>query len=174
MRKRRDFKRIWKQAELDTSFKNMKELARLLKSRNADTRLRTLFKIREQMILIPPKGYFLLAKRLIDDPDNDCRWQAVIIIGRFVETNPSEVWKVVTKYGISGDKDMRTAVGVVLLEDLLGYHFQKIFPKVKREVIRSPLFADTLSRCYATGQAKRYWKKVMKLLEQVRIKSYID
>ena len=116
-----------------------------------------------------PKRYFSLAKRMIDDPDNDCRWQAIIIVGEFIETHPSGVWKVVVRYGRSEDDDMRSAVATVLLEHLLEYHFQTFFPRVKRETFRSPLFADTLARCSAFGQAKRNWQKVERVLKQVRV-----
>ena len=113
------------------------------------------------------KRYFSLAKQMINDPDNDCRWQAIIIVGEFIQINPSEVWKVVVKYDRSEDDDMRSAVARVLLEHLLEYHFQTFFPKVKREAFRSPLFADTLMRCSAFGQAKHNWQKVERVLKQV-------
>ena len=169
MRRRHEFRRIWKQALADSTFKTVNELSRMLRSRDADSRLYALFQMRSQIGRKPLKAYFSLAELLIDDPDNDCRWQAIIVVGEYVSSNPSDVWQVVVKYGNSDDSDMRTAVATVLLEHLLEYHFLKFFPRVKRESAKSPLFADTLERCSPFGQAKRNWRKVESLLKQVRV-----
>ncbi len=150
-------------------FRTIDDFARMLKSRNADTRLRRLFKMREQITGQPPKGYFSLAKRLIGDSDNDCRWQSLIVIGEYVQSNPQDVWRIILKHGESDDEDMRMGVATCLLEHLLEYYFSEFFPRVMKEAIRSPLFADTLSRCGAFGQAKRNWRKAERVLQGVRL-----
>lgn len=68
------------------------------------------------------RTYFDLARSLIDDCHNTCRWQAMIVIGEYIETDPARVWPIVEHYGQSDDEDMRAAVATVLLEHALGYH----------------------------------------------------
>ena len=142
-------------------------LAKSLGSRDADSRLRTLFRIREQIDWKLLKGYFPLAKRLIGDPDNDCRWQALIIVGEFTRTHPEDVLKVILHHGNSDDGDMRMGVACVLLEHLLGHHFHDYFPRVRQEAIRSPLFAHTLSLCGNFVPSKRDWNKVRSLVREL-------
>lgn len=166
MRRRREFKRIWKQARSDTTFRSITQLSQMLKSRNADSRLWTLFKLRQQIDGTPPRGYFSLAKRLIDDPDNDCRWQAVIVIGEYIHTDPTNVWRVAQRYGRSEDPDMRMCVAVILLEHLLEYHFRKFFKQVKREALHSQRFADTLTSSLAFVPTKLDRNKLEKVLRQ--------
>ena len=108
------------------------ELRRLTANPVALGRLRALWLMRRQ---IEERGlraaYLKLARPLIADEDNDCRWQALIVVGEFIETQPEEVWRVVRKYGASPDEDMREAVACVLLEHLLEYHFKAYFPRVE-------------------------------------------
>jgi len=71
--------------------------------------------------------YLELAKSLIEDENNDCRWQALIVIGEFIPADPEAVWRVVARYGVSDDPDMRMAVATVLLEHLI-----ELFPATFR------------------------------------------
>ena len=147
-------------------YRSVAHLSSLLKSARSDVRLGALFKIREQLDVKPLKAYFFLGKRLIEDSDNDCRWQAVIIVGEYLRTNPTEVWRVIKRYGHAEDQDLRSAVSTILLEHLLEYQFQKFFPEVEREEVHSLFFADTLSMCSRFGQPKRDWKKIETLLQE--------
>lgn len=116
---------------------------------------------------IPSSSFFNLARSLITDPDNDCRWQAVIVVGEDIEENPEPVWQVICQFGVSEDEDMRAAVATVLLEHLLEYHFAAYFPRLKEKIEGGTLLlADTLSRCSAFGQAKAYWSEVKALLNR--------
>ena len=167
MRTRREFRHIWKQAQSGLRFRSLSDVSKMLRSRKGDSRLQGLFTIRQQLAHKPLAAYFSLAKTLVTDSDNDCRWQSLIVIGEYIQTRPAGVWRVILRHANSADEDMRSAVARVLLEHLLEYHFTKFFPSLRREAIRSPLFADTLSRCSPFGQAERHWHKV-KLL-QVRL-----
>ena len=168
MRTRREFRRIWNQALSDRRHWTVDDISRNVKSRNADSRLRALFKMRGQLTTKPPQRYFSLAKGLLDDTDNDCRWQSLIVIGEYIHTRPLDVWPLIAKHGNSDDEDMRTAIATVLLEHLLENHFERFYSRVKREAIRSPMFADTLSRCWPTWQSNRDGRKLKNVLQQVR------
>ena len=93
-------------------------------------------------------AYFDLARKMVEDTTNNCRWQALIVIGEFIETDPEAVWPVVCRYGVSEDDDMRAGVATVLLEHLLEHHQDSYAEEVERLSAESPLFADTRDRCW--------------------------
>ncbi|HET8923265.1 MAG TPA: hypothetical protein VFN26_09755 [Candidatus Acidoferrum sp.] len=86
--------------------------------------------------------------------ENDPRWQAIIRIEDFVETQPEAVWAFARRWGKHSNPDLRSAIAVLLVEHLLEYHFDLIFPSVETEVRTSKRFKDTLKRCWKLGQAK--------------------
>jgi hypothetical protein len=117
----------------------------------------------------PPEDFLSLARRLVRDADNDCRWQALIVVGESVESDPEAVWQVVCEHGASEDEDMRAGVATVLLEHLLGQHFDLYFPRLKERIeAGSPLLADTLGCCWAFGQAGPRWAEVRALAAHAR------
>jgi hypothetical protein len=84
----------------------------------------------------------------------DRRWQAIIRVGEFVETQPEPVWQFTHRWGKHAQADLRMAVATCLLEHLLEYHFESLFPRVRRAAIESTRFADTFASCWWLGQAK--------------------
>jgi hypothetical protein len=84
----------------------------------------------------------------------DPRWQAIIAISEFVETNPDEVWNFVARWGSHEDEDLRSAVTTCLLEHLLEHHFGLIFPRVERAVKQSSLFAEMFRSGAKFGQSE--------------------
>jgi hypothetical protein len=86
--------------------------------------------------------------------DEDPRWQAIIAVEEFVESDPDAVWSFVERWGTCPDEDLRAAIATCLLEHLLEYHFSGLFPKVEAAVNRSREFADTFSRCGQFGQSE--------------------
>ena len=86
--------------------------------------------------------------------ENDPRWQAIIEVGEYVETDPEPVWGFVARWGRSHDADLRAAIATCLLEHLLEHHFELIFPRVEEAVIESREFADCFSRAWAMGQSE--------------------
>lgn len=81
----------------------------------------------------------------------DPRWQAIIAIGDYIEHYPNEVWQFVERWGSHPNQDLRMAIATVLLEHLLEYHFDLIFPLVERASIRSKRFAETFGYCSEFG-----------------------
>jgi hypothetical protein len=116
----------------------------------------------------PLTVYLDIARRLVSDPDNRCRWQALIAIGQFLETAPEVVWDVIREHGSSADADMRAGIATVLLEHLLDDHFDQFYPQVRREAKRSPRFADTLSTCWFDGCEGWRYAKVQRLLRRIK------
>lgn len=115
-----------------------------------------------------PAAFFDLAHKRIGDDDNDCRWQAAIVVGESIESNAEGVWQVICEFAESPDEDMRDAIATVLLEHLLEHHFERFFDRVKGKVeAGSPMFADTLRRCWAFGQAESKWLQIEALLHAV-------
>jgi hypothetical protein len=88
-----------------------------------------------------------------EDEYHDPRWQAIIAVGEYIETNPHEVWCFIRKWGTHPSSDLRAAIATCLLEHLLEYHFDKYFPLVKQTCTRNRRFADTFQNCFPFGQA---------------------
>ena len=60
---------------------------------------------------------------------DESRWPAVIAVSEYIETNPEEFWDFVVKWCSHADKDLRDAVSCCVLEHLLEYHFELVFPR---------------------------------------------
>src|SRR5439155_19473026 len=84
----------------------------------------------------------------------DPRWQAIIRVGEFIETQPEPVWQFAHRWGTHAQADLRMAVATCLLEHLLEHHFELLFPRVRRAALDSPRFAETLGWCWPLGRAK--------------------
>src|SRR4051812_7125524 len=85
----------------------------------------------------------------------DQHWQAIGRIAEFIDTSPDRVWDFVHKWGVTDCADLRMAVATILLEHLVGFDFEKFFPKVESAVEADPRFADTFSHCWRFGQSER-------------------
>ena len=146
------------------------DLVRLATSAVPADRLRSLGLMQERIGNgDDPSVYLDLARTLIGDSDNDCRWQAAIVVGESIETEPEKVWEVVCEYGTSTDEDMRVAVATVLLEHLLEHHFDTYFPKLRQRIEDgAPLLADTLSRCWLFGDAIPHEREIEALAARLR------
>ena len=106
------------------------------------------------------------------DRGEDPRWQAIIEIGEYVESEPEPVWEFILKWGNFPQDDLRDAVATCLLEHLLEHHFRDYFPRLEAIVVGSPEYGDTLSRCWQFGQAKESnnsarWQALM---TQIRVR----
>jgi hypothetical protein len=92
----------------------------------------------------------------IPSPDGtkDPRWQAIIRVGDFVEHEPEAIWPFVQKWGSHEDEDVQAAIATCLLEHLLEYHFDLLFPRVEIVAKSNSCFAKTTVQCYKLGKAK--------------------
>ena len=111
----------------------------------------------------------VLPGKVAPDDQSDPRWQAILRIEDHIEQHPEEVWLFTRKWGVHANADLRTAVATCLLEHLLEYHFLRIFPLVSETSRKSPRFADTLSRCWALGEARKpeHLKRLRALAKEV-------
>jgi hypothetical protein len=151
-----EFKRLWQRIQEEPTHYSLSQLNAMIASPAAHQRLSALFIMRKQIEEgIPPAAFLPLAQALVSDADNYCRWQALIVIGESVETDPEQVWQVVEKFGASDDADMRAGVACVLLEELLAHHFATYFPIVQERVESGDeAFAATFSICWKHGQTE--------------------
>ena len=46
----------------------------------------------------------------------DPRWQAIIDVSEFIQTDPEPVWSFVSRWGSSPDEDLRMAIATCILE----------------------------------------------------------
>jgi hypothetical protein len=96
----------------------------------------------------------ILPETAVRGDGKDPRWQAMIAIADFIESDPEPIWAFVARWGIHADRDLRTAVATVLLEHLLERHFDLIFPRVEALVRRDANFAETFATCWKFGEAE--------------------
>jgi hypothetical protein len=89
-------------------------------------------------------------------------------VGKFVRTEPEALWEFVERWGKHPSEDLRMAIATCLLEHLLEYHFNLLFPRVERLARTSNRFAETLNWCYKFGQAeeKRNSARLDRLLKE--------
>jgi hypothetical protein len=88
-------------------------------------------------------------------PDGELnpRWQAVIAVAEFIESNPEPVWSFILRWGCSEDEDLRMAIATCALEHLLEHHFDVFISRVEEAALGNPLFARTVSACWKFGQS---------------------
>jgi len=97
----------------------------------------------------------LLPGKPTPEGDEDPRWQAIMKIEDFVETEPEAIWPFVLKWGSLPDEpDLSAAIAVLLVERLLQYHFDLIFPRVAAAARSNSSFASTFAKSWKLGQAK--------------------
>jgi uncharacterized protein (DUF433 family) len=104
--------------------------------------------------------------------ETDLRWQAIMKIEDFIESQPEPVWHFALKWGSVPDaEDLSQAIATLLLEHLLEIHFDLIFPRVQEAVRRSISFASAFLICYKLGQAAQshHAEEFDKLREEIRI-----
>jgi hypothetical protein len=95
----------------------------------------------------------VLPGRPAPDGETDVRWQAIIAIGEYIESNPEEVWQFAAKWGRIADRDLQNAVATCLLEHLLEHHFDLLFPHVQSLAKSDRDFANAFLGCWKFGQA---------------------
>ena len=96
----------------------------------------------------------ILPGRAAPEEQRDWRWQCIIDLGEYVESNPEEVWAFVAQWGGHRDEDLRAAIASCLLEHLLEHHFDSIFPRVEQRALADKQFAAMFAVCWKFGQAE--------------------
>jgi hypothetical protein len=111
--------------------------------------------------------FFDQAKLLVGHPNNDIRWQALIVVGEAIEARVKndEIWAMILQHcGI--DDDMQDALATVLIEHLLEHDFDNALQKLKAEARKgNAALVDALQRAWPVGwKAKANWDKVERLI----------
>jgi hypothetical protein len=88
------------------------------------------------------------------DGEPDPRWQAVIAVAEFIESDPEAVWSFILRWACSEDEDLRMAIATCALEHLLEHHFDVFISRVEDAARSNPLFAQTVSSCWKVGQSR--------------------
>ena len=170
MKKKRALNKAWEAAEKEFRRLSPDQLAELAESPETDKRLLALVLMRKQIASgDDPREYFRVARRLVSDPDNNCRWQSLIVIAELIESEPGSVWDVVSQFGDSDDDDMRMAIAKILLEHLLDRDFDRYFAKVKEEIQNQRYrFIDTLENCSFDEMRGANYKKAQNFLKNAK------
>jgi hypothetical protein len=84
----------------------------------------------------------------------DPRWQAIIAVQEFIESEPEAVWNFIRRWGGHPQEDLRDAVATCLLEHLLEHHFPVYFPQVEELALSDSLFGDMFLRCWQFGRVE--------------------
>ncbi len=165
----RSFERIWREAESYPARVSAEEIRRLSESKRSYEKLLSLFLMRRRISGgDPASAYLSLARSLIRDSDSNCRWQAAIVVGESIATDPDAVWQVVLEHGEPKDEDMRSALACVLLEHLLESNFDRYFSLLREEVTRGQRWLlDVLSMCHLFGEdAEDHKKRIAKYMRR--------
>lgn len=118
---------------------DLKKVMNLLLSSNYKDRIEGLIVVNQNPDFWKEK-IFEIASTLIEDKDNDCRWQSLIVIGHYMDKRVKETWDIIIKYGNSEDEDMRSAIATILLEhffekdiDSKNWYLEDLRQKISRE-----------------------------------------
>lgn len=106
-----------------------------------------------------------------DEDGPDPRWQAIIAVGEFIESEPETIWPFIERWGSSADEDLQDAIATCLLEHLLEYNFATYFPKVKSLAVANPFFGRTFCVCAKFGQTTepKNSKRFTQLKQQLKL-----
>ena len=81
------------------------------------------------------------------DRGEDPRWQAIIDVGEYLESEPERIWSFVEELHDTRDEDLRAALATCLLEHLIADH-PDYREKAERLAGRSPEFRRMLEMCW--------------------------
>lgn len=86
--------------------------------------------------------------------EKDPRWQSIIEVSEFIDSDPGAVWDFTLRWGCHIDPDLQAAIATCLLEHLLEDHFERFFPHVETAVRANENFAATFRVCSKFGQSE--------------------
>ncbi len=86
--------------------------------------------------------------------ETDPRWQAIIAVAEFIESDPEAVWSFVLRWGCSEDEDLRMAIATCVLEHLLEHHFDHFISRVEDAARDDDAFASTVQSCWKFGKSE--------------------
>jgi hypothetical protein len=87
----------------------------------------------------------------------DVRWQAIILVGAYIETHPNEVCDFAIRWAKHRSLDLQSAISCCLIEHLLEHHFDLLFPKLREAALSNAKVAEHFcpySRRFKFGHAQ--------------------
>ena len=142
------------------------EIRELCSSSSSVQRLSGILAMRNQRLGGRPKTYLKIAESLLLDRSDKCRWQASIVVGDFIDSDPEAVWSVVDRFIRRGETRGSDALSLCVVEHLLEQDFQRYFPRLKALWHDGhDLAKELLEYCWAFGDAKRHWHLVEQFLQ---------
>jgi hypothetical protein len=154
----------------DTRPATLEQLRRDSRSRVRDKRVAAMVRIRKEIDFRGLRNScFAIAEPLTIDADSTCRWQATIVIGEFIETQPDRVWRVARALGESRKADIRMASTTVLLEHLLEFHPSRMCKQFEEELsVRSNRLAQSIGGCWNFGEDQRAINRIQKVIDAAK------
>src|SRR5262245_969871 len=67
----------------------------------------------------------------------DPRWQAIIRVGRFIESHPEPVCDFAMRWARRRGRDLGSAIYCCLIEHLLEHHFDLVFPIMRKAALEN-------------------------------------
>lgn len=77
----------------------------------------------------------------------DPRWQAIIDVSEYLETEPERIWTFIEELHDTKDADLRAALATCLLEHLIDAH-PHYRARAERLAAESPEFRQMLEMCW--------------------------
>lgn len=72
------------------------------------------------------------------------RWQAIIAVGEYIESDPIPVCDFALKWARRRGKDLGAAIHCCLIEHLLEHHFDLVFPRMREAARDNGRVAESL------------------------------
>ena len=89
----------------------------------------------------------------------DPRWQAIIAVGEFIESDPVSVCDFALKWARRRGRDLQAAIHCCLIEHLLEDHFDLVMPRMRDAALKNARVAEQFigvwKSPFVLGQAKR-------------------
>lgn len=70
------------------------------------------------------------------------RWQVIIAVGDFIQSDPIPVCDFAMKWARRRGRDLKAAIHCCLIEHLLEYHFDLVFPRMREAARENARVAD--------------------------------
>jgi hypothetical protein len=98
----------------------------------------------------------ILPGRPAREGDIDPRWQAIIAVGEFIESEPEIVCDFAMRWARRPGADLQRAIACCLLEHLLECHFDLVFPRMCAAALLNARVAEHFTHWrWPFGQATR-------------------
>jgi len=144
--------------------KSVAAILELSKSPSVADRAAALQLMRSQLLNGKPKAYLDIARKLVNVRSSRIRWQAVIVVGEFIDTEPEKVWNTLLANVSTNSSDLASALATVLLEHMLEKQYSFTVRRLRSE-LRSGnwRWARLLEECWLFGSAVRHRKEIERL-----------